>query len=126
MESALRESEEKYAKAFRASPEIISISRLSDGVFKEFNESFLRVFGYTRGEVINRKSIELSICVTTSDSKKMLKKLKEEGRVSNEEYLFRNKAGEIRTMLFSAEEIEYDSEPCVLAVTHYITHYKTT
>ena len=124
MESALRESEEKYAKAFRASPEIISISRLSDGVFKEFNESFLRVFGYTRGEVINRKSLELSIWVTPSDRKKMLKKLKEEGRVSNEEYLFRNKAGEIRTMLFSAEEIEYDGEPCVLAVTNDITDYK--
>ena len=124
MESALRESEEKYSKAFRASPEIISISRLSDGVFKEVNESFMRVFGYTRKEIISHKSLELGVWVTPDDREKMLKKLKEKGRVSNEEYLFRNKAGEIRTMLFSAEQIECDGEPCVLAVTNDITDHK--
>jgi PAS domain S-box-containing protein len=124
MESALRESEEKYSKAFRASPEVISISRLSDGAFKEVNERFCHVLGYTVKEVIGHKSLELNIWANPEDRERMLWKLKEKGRVINEEYLFRNKAGEIRTMLFSAEQIECDGEPCLLAVTNDITDFR--
>ena len=54
----------------------------------------------------------------------MVRHLKEQGHISNEVYLFRTKAGDIRTCLFSAEQIEYEGEPCVLAVTNDITEYK--
>jgi two-component system sensor histidine kinase KdpD len=54
----------------------------------------------------------------------MVSLLKKYGRVSNKEYLFRIKAGEIRTILFSGEQIELDGEPCILAVTNDITEYK--
>src|SRR5262249_35758408 len=38
-EAALRESEERFAKAFHASPEALSISRIADGVILEVNDS---------------------------------------------------------------------------------------
>jgi PAS domain S-box-containing protein len=124
MEQALRESEEKFAKAFRASPQVISISRLSDGVFKEINQSFCRVLGYTREEVIGRSSSELGVWVTQADREDMVNRLKKYGRVSNKEYHYRTKSGDIRTMLWSADEIELDGETCLLAVTVDITDYK--
>jgi len=124
MEKALRESEEKFSKAFRASPQVISISRVSDGVFKEINESFCRVLGYSREEVIGHSSKELGLWVKTGDREDIISRLKKHGRVSSKEYLFRTKSGEIRTMLYSADQIELDGEPCVLAVTIDITDYK--
>jgi len=124
MEKALRESEEKFSKAFRASPQVISISRVSDGVFKEINESFCRVLGYSREEVIGHSSTELGLWVKTGDREDIISRLKKHGRVSSKEYLFRTKSGEIRTMLYSADQIELDGEPCVLAVTIDITDYK--
>jgi PAS domain S-box-containing protein len=121
---ALRESEERFSKAFRASPGGITISRLSDGTFLEVNESFLRIFGYTREEIIGHSSLELGIWLKPGDREKMLKLLKERGKVTNEEYSFRTKSGEIRTMLFSAELINIGHEPCLLAVTNDITDFR--
>jgi signal transduction histidine kinase len=54
----------------------------------------------------------------------MTQRLIERGRISNEEYRFRTKSGDIRTMLFSAERIEYDGVHCVLSVANDITDYK--
>lgn len=124
IEQAMRDSEEKFAKAFRASPQVISISRVSDGVFKEINESFTRVVGYSREETIGHSSEELGLWVKPGDRENMINRLKKFGRVSSKEYLFRTKSGEIRTMLFSTDQIELDGEPCVLAVTIDITDYK--
>jgi PAS domain S-box-containing protein len=121
---ALRESEEKFSKAFRASPESIVITRLSDGAYLEVNDSFTRVFGFTREEAIGHKSRELDIWTQPGARKKMIRQLTKQGRVSNEEFQFRTKSGEIRTALFSSEQIEYDGEPCILSVTNDITEYK--
>jgi PAS domain S-box-containing protein len=124
MEKALRESEEKFSKAFRASPEAIVITRLSDDVYLEVNDSFTRVFGFTREEAIGHKSRELSIWTKPDERKKMILRLMEHGLVSNEEYQFRTRLGEICTVLFSAELIEYEGEHCMLSVANDITDYK--
>lgn len=52
-------SEEGYARVLRASPAAFSPSTLDDGRYLEVNDRFLRVTGYTRDEVIGRRSSEL-------------------------------------------------------------------
>jgi PAS domain S-box-containing protein len=123
-EEALRSSEEKFSKAFRASPQVISISRLSDGTFMEVNDSFTRVFGYKREEIIGRPSPRLNVWISPDDRKKMVQELQKKGRINNEEYRFRTKSGEIRTVLFSAERIDFAGEECLIAVSADITEYK--
>ncbi len=78
-EEALRESEEKFSKAFNASPGSISISRLGDGKFIEVNESFLRDKGYTRKEIIGHSSKEFEIWANRNEGKRIMKILKEGG-----------------------------------------------
>ena len=46
-EEALTASEEKFRKAFYASPDSISIRRLEDGVYASVNPGFTRLLGYT-------------------------------------------------------------------------------
>jgi PAS domain S-box-containing protein len=121
IEEALRESEERFSKAFHASPGSISISRLSDGIFVEVNESFLRDKGYTREEVIGRSSLELEIWEDQEQHDRILRMLKEQGRVRNEPSQFRTKSGEIRKGYLSAELVSLGNEPCIIVLNTDVT-----
>ncbi len=123
-EEALRESEGKFSRAFGASPNSMSITTFKDGIFLEVNDSFTRDNGYTREEVIGRSSRELNIWVKLEERDRILELLRKCGKAENEEYLARTKSGEIRTMLFSAEPINVDGKPCIIAVTTDITERK--
>jgi PAS domain S-box-containing protein len=123
-EEILQESEEKFFKAFHASPESISINRLEDGEFIEVNDSFLRSNGFTREEIIGRSAGEVTLWANEGDQERMTRLLKEQGRISNEEFQFKVKSGEIRTVLLSAELITIGGEPCTIVVSTDITERK--
>ena len=123
-EEALKESEERFSKAFRSSPETIAITTFKEGKFLEVNDSFTRLTGYTREEVIGRSSNDINVWVNANDRAKMLKILKKEGRVYSEEFDFRMKSGEIRNWLFSADKINISGEPCLISMTADITGRK--
>ena len=123
-EKALQESEDKFSKAFRSSPNTIVITTLKEGRFVEVNDSFTDISGYTREEVIGRRAKDINIWANDKERSRMLRKLDEEGRVHNEEYKFRVKSGEIRTWLFSAEHIDVGNEPCTISMTIDITELK--
>jgi nitrogen fixation negative regulator NifL len=121
---ALRESEEKFSKAFHTSPISVSISRLKDGKFIEVNESFLRDKGYTRKEIIGRSSKEFEIWANQGESHRIMQMLKDRGRIYNEQVQFRTKSGHIRTGLISAEVISIGNEPCMMVLNTDITQQK--
>jgi PAS domain S-box-containing protein len=123
-EEALRESEEKFHKAFRSTPDAIAITTLKDGRFIEVNDSYTRITGFTREEVIGHTSIEMGHWMFPEDRNRMLKLLKEEGRFRNLEVESRHKSGEVRVSQLSAELINIGDEPCVLAVVNDITERK--
>jgi PAS domain S-box-containing protein len=123
-EEAIRLSEEKFSKAFRSSPPWVTISALEDGRYIEVNDTFLRVSGYSKEEVIGCTSIELGIWADPSERAKMVKILHEKGSIYNQEVRFGTKSGEILTMLRSAELIDIGGETCSIAVTLDITERK--
>jgi len=125
-EKALRESEEKFSKAFRSSPDMIVITAVKDGTFVEVNDSFTETTGYTRKEVIGRRADELKIWANKDDRLRMIKLLKEYGKVCQEEYEFRMKSGKTRLWLFSAEQINIGNEECIISITIDITERKET
>ncbi len=120
-EAAIRESEEKFSVAFRSSPHPMSISSVETSKFIDVNDSFTRITGYTRDEVIGRTAKDLNLWVNHNDRKRILQILKKEGRVDSLEYLQRVKSGEIRILLYSAEPISIFGEECIISVTTDIT-----
>jgi two-component system NtrC family sensor kinase len=123
-EAALRESEEKFSKAFHASPSSISISRMGDGKFIEVNDTFLRDKGYTREDVIGHSSKEFTIWANHEDGVRIMTTLKKQGQVCNEETQYLTKSGHIRTGLLSAEIINIGNEPCIIVMNTDITQQK--
>ncbi len=120
-EAALRESEEKFSKAFHGSPESISITTLKEGRFVEVNDGFLRDKGYSRKEIIGRTSAELGIFTNPGERDTIMGLLKKKGRFRNLQVDYRTKSGAIRTGLLSAEVINLNDVPCVILMNNDIT-----
>jgi PAS domain S-box-containing protein len=125
IEEALRASEEKFAKAFRASPDAITISTLTtDSHFIDVNEGFLRVSGYTREEVLHRPIQELSLWLDPEGRDQVIQQLINSGRVINQEVILCTKRGEQRNFLLSAERIEIGGELHAVFIARDITERK--
>ena len=123
-EEALKDSEEKFSKAFNASANAIGITSLQTNLFIEVNESFTRFNGYSREELIGHNAREFNLWVKPEELKKLTDILQKDGRVFNLEFSSRMKSGEIRVGLFSAEKINIGGEPCRITVITDITERK--
>ncbi|OGO45461.1 MAG: hypothetical protein A2Z05_04965 [Chloroflexi bacterium RBG_16_60_22] len=123
-EEALRESEEKFSKAFRSTPAIVAISTLENGQFLELNDGFLRFSGYTREEVIGHTVSDLNLWLSPEERQRTLDILKKREKVRNKEFEFRIKSGEIRTVLSSIERINFAGKECLIFVSTDITESK--
>ena len=116
--------EERFHKAFNANPEPISIATLDEGRYIDVNESFLRITGYRRSEVIGRTSLELKFWESPEDRSRFVEMLTKQGSVRDLEITFRTKLGERRTALDSAELIEVAGQRCSIAIFKDITERK--
>jgi two-component system, cell cycle sensor histidine kinase and response regulator CckA len=116
--------EERFRKAFDANPEPITIATIDDGRYIDVNESFLRVTGYRREEVIGRTSLELKFWERPEDRAKLVDMLGKQGSVRDIEISFRTKSGEKRTGLDSGEAIEIAGQKCIFTIFKDITEQK--
>jgi PAS domain S-box-containing protein len=123
-EKALIESEDKFRKAFKTSPDSISLNRLSDGAFLEINEGFEKYFGYSQDDVIGKTSLELNIWKNPKERKKLITGLDEKGYVENLEAEFLSNKGDVIFGLMSATIIETENEKAILSITRDITGRK--
>ena len=119
-----KKAEEIFRTAFNANPEPITIATISEGRYIDVNESFLRVTGYRREEVIGRTSLELKFWVRPDDRAKLVETLWEQGSVRDLEITYRTKSGEERVALDSAEAIEIAGQECIIAILRDITERK--
>jgi len=123
-EEALRLSEEKFAKAFRASPDSLVITRLADGRIQEINDGFTRVTGFSTDEALGRTTLELALWAVPEERTRHIEQLRASGCASGQEAVLCMKSGERRTGIISSEVIEVNGEPCALSVIRDITESK--
>jgi two-component system, cell cycle sensor histidine kinase and response regulator CckA len=120
-ERALRESEEKFAKAFRNSPYSLTISDMETGRYIDVNSGFELLSGYTRAEVLGRTSSELNLWLDLADREKLIRRLQETGTVRGLELSFRAKDGRVVITLCNCERIELAGRSCLLNVIEDIS-----
>jgi PAS domain S-box-containing protein len=121
---ALQESEEKFSKIFRTTPNAIDIISLPDGRYLEVNESFLRTTGYSREEVIGRRVTDLGLIANPEQRQRFHQLIREMQTVHNLEFDYRTKSGELKTFLVASEILELDGKTCLLSISRDITERK--
>ena len=122
-ERALRESEEKFHKAFSTSPYPLSIGDFETGRLIEVNEAYARATGYDRKQLLGRTPVELGI-IPASLRQRALQLWSTSGSVRDLELEFRSGSGELRTALYSAEFIELEGQRCVILGVHDVTEQR--
>jgi two-component system cell cycle sensor histidine kinase/response regulator CckA len=120
-ERALRESEERFSKAFRNSPDAICISRMRDGVFIDINEGFVRLTGYQRDEVIGVSSLQLNLWPEPRTRAEFIAAMQRDGVVREKEMPFRMRDGAMLDFTISAERVEIGGEACMIAIVRDVT-----
>jgi PAS domain S-box-containing protein len=123
-EARLRESEARFSAAFEASPIFISMMRMSDEKYVLANEAFVNWLGCARAEVLGRTSAELGIWEDLADRGLSWDALRGVGSIRQRECRWRNRRGQVFTILLSAETIKVNNVPHILSMAQDITQRK--
>jgi PAS domain S-box-containing protein len=120
-EAALRESEEKFSKAFGAMPDTITITTLAAGRILDVNPAFTRTLGWGREEAIGRTSADLRIWADLADRDRLVARLRAGETVHSEPVVLRAKDGAFHNCLYYCEVTDIAGQPCLISILRDIT-----
>lgn len=123
-EAAIKQSEEKFFKAFNAGSVMMTISTLNDGIYIDANRAFLEKIGYERTQIVGQKSSELKIFKQIERRHELVEAVKRDGKVDKIEVELTSNKGETFTVLLSAEVINIQGIDCMLVAMSDITYRK--
>lgn len=113
--------EEKFSKAFHAAPFMIMLSKFEDGEIMEVNKKINPIYGYHPSELIGKKTTDLKVWKNENDRSNFFSELIKNGVVTENEYLFRKKSGEIFSGLVSAKIVNINNQDCIISVMNDIS-----
>jgi PAS domain S-box-containing protein len=123
-EETLNESEEKFSKAFHSNSAAMTVTRLSDGMIINANESFETLFGYTHEETVGHSTNELGIWLSPQERDAEVEELLKRGKLPMHEVTFGTKSGKHINVLFSVELININGQSYILTTSMDITERK--
>ncbi len=123
-EKALRESQTRFSTVFHASPIAIAITSFEEGIIFDCNESLLQTLGYTRDEIIGRRTTELPLWHNVTERDQMTARLKAAGAIHFQEHVLRHKSGEPVHVLASFESTELNGVNSLITMFYDITERK--
>jgi PAS domain S-box-containing protein len=109
-DDAVRQSEEKFAKAFHGNSAAMSITRARDGLYLDVNDRWIEVTGFTRAEVVGHTAAELNVWKRPDDRARYVEVLRISGKIQNAECRLVRRNGEEWTALVSSQLTEVDGE----------------
>ncbi|MCJ2013655.1 PAS domain S-box protein [Methylobacterium sp. J-076] len=125
-ETALRQSEERFAKAFRLTPVPTVLARAGDFHVTSINEAFSRAFGHGEDRILGRSLAEAGLWVNEAQRISFEAALERHGYVLGIEVCLKHESGNNLDCLVSAERVEINDAGFVLLVMQDITDRKHT
>jgi PAS domain S-box-containing protein len=123
-EEELREAQEKYSKGFLASPDAIVISDLDTGEIVEVNDATMKIFGYSREEMIGKTALDLGMWLRSEDREKFVDAMKTKGHVRDYDLVERRKSGTLFNATISADTLEMNDKIHLISVIRDSTGVK--
>ncbi len=109
--TARKESEARFNAAFHNSPVIQSVIRFPSAQIVEVNDTFMKIMGYSREEVIGKTPFDLNFWTDTQKVQAYRARLFAEGFVRDYEMQIRPRNGSLRTILLSSQMVDIQGEP---------------
>ena len=123
---ALRQSEERFAKAFRLSPVPILLCGAGDQIVLDVNEAFLTTLGYPSEEVLGESIAHLDFFDDKTTRTRLFAALEKTGSLDRIDVRVRRKDTELIDCAVSADTVNIQDSPCYLLVLMDITERKRT
>ncbi|NQU56991.1 MAG: diguanylate cyclase [Rhodospirillales bacterium] len=123
-EKALRQSEERFSKAFNSSPVSIAIVGIRDGIFFDVNDHWCVTTGYDRPNVIGKSVVEIGFWQNFRQRIDLIKTLRRDGCIRDFEGTLITRNGEARECVFNGEKIIINNEEYLLVLFHDVTERK--
>ncbi len=107
-EEAVRRSEAMLSHLVATSPDLITLTDLGTGRYAMVNNAFERISGWTAAEAVGRTSIELGIWGSDAAREDFVRRLRENGVVSDLPVPFISKSGATFSLVVSAARFVMD------------------
>jgi len=121
VQQALRRSEERFSKAFRASPVPLAILTRNSRVFVDVNDRFAELVGQPRDAIIGQPMFSVPLWTVAETRARIEQWLVDNQPLRNLECRVMGKLGESHPALLSTESFQLGSEPCLLFMTEDIS-----
>ncbi len=125
-EVALRQSEERFAKAFRLTPVPILICSADEQRLIDVNQAFLDTLAYESDDVLGKTVAQLEFIDEPAERARLLAALEKTGRVDRVDMRIRRKDAELLECAVSADTVNIQDTVCYLLVLMDITERKRT
>ncbi len=122
----LRESETALRQLFDQNLDSMMILNLETGRYIDINDEYSLNSGYSREEVVGKRSRELSSFEYPEENRRLVAELKRVGLVRNMEATFRRKDGSTYSGLISAINLHFRGHLCCITITRDIGALKET
>jgi len=124
LNSEISESKSRFEQIFNTNPDSALITRLNDGMLVDCNDSFTKIFGYSKDDILGKTKLEINFWKNPTDRQEFTRIIKENGVYENHELLFQRKDGIVITGLMSAKVIMLNGIPHIINVSRDITDRK--
>ena len=122
-EEELRRNEREFAAIFEESPFAIALTRMPDRVTVNVNAAFLKLFEYSRDEVVGQSSVDLGISDPGSQAR-LLAELESHGSVRDFEAMRTTKSGAKRILSLNVDKVSVGGARYLLTTIRDITELK--
>jgi PAS domain S-box-containing protein len=123
-EQSLKDSEERFSAAFNLGGAAFCITEISTGLFVDCNEKFLDLLGYSKDEIVGRRSTEINLYADPNERGEIVQLLRQNQPVVNREVQGLTKFGKPVVTLFSAKIIEIKNQVHILTTLIDISERK--
>jgi PAS domain S-box-containing protein len=123
-EKSLLESERRFSVMFNKAPFAIALARLPEGFIVDINEAWMKLFGFTRKEVVGKTTAELGINRDSDVRARLYAELQQRGSLRNVEMTVFTKSGDERLLACNMDVIGFGDNEYLLSTINDITEHR--
>ncbi len=120
-EALLRQSEERFSKAFKSSPVALAVAAASSLRFIEVNGAFLALTGFAEDELVDSTPANLRMWADPGTQERLLRELETSDKLTQQELRIRTFDDTVLDGSIAGDVISIDDTRCVLIVLQDIT-----